>query len=141
MGALKETLLANLPGRISDLSPRGKALLEKLSEEEHDSVEFRLTLYCADPTGPLHVRKDRFDDSCLGEQQRNHSIDTVLTLIEEITSSLPDLWNRELAEAFVRDLDISRVLRFKREEVQNLHRWMHYWIREEVERRGRESVS
>lgn len=140
VGVIRETLLANLPGRISDLSPRGKALVEKLEEEGHTEVEWRMTLYCAAPTGPLHIRKDRFDYSCLGEQKRKHSIDNFLALIEEIHIELPELWNRDGAESLVRELDLSGVIRFKKEEVQNLHRFMHYWISEEAAGPGEETA-
>jgi hypothetical protein len=120
------------------LSPRGRTLLDNLDQEAKGAVELHLTVYCADPTGPLRVRRDRFDYSCLGEQRQEHSIDNFLILLEEILASYPNAWNRQPVEQFLRDLDPKKILRFKPEEAQNFSRWMLQWIRIELEERGAE---
>jgi hypothetical protein len=126
----------SVPRALGNVSPRARGLLERLAEEEWSGVELTLTLFCAEPTGPLHVRKDRFDYSCLGELKMRHSLDNFLILAEEVLAAFPGLWNREPVEEFLRSLDPARIVRFKKEEVQNLHRWILQWIRIDEEERS-----
>lgn len=110
------------------LTSAGRKLLEMLKAHEHPDMELRLTIYCAEPFGALHIRKDRFDYESLGARRRLHSLDNYLALLELLLDEFPDVWNRETVEAFLRDLDPSAIFRWKREEVENFHRWVLYWI-------------
>jgi hypothetical protein len=108
----------------SVLSPRGRALFEKLASQGQTRIEFHLTFYCTDPSGPIRISKSRFDYSCLGEQKKQHSLDNFLTLLDEVVARFPHAWNREAAQGFLRDLDPSKILYFKEEEAENFDRWM-----------------
>jgi len=116
----------------SMLSPRGRALFEKLASQGQTRIEFHLTFYCTDPSGPIRVSKSRLDYSCLGEQKKQHSLDNFLTLLDEVVARFPHAWNREVAEGFLRDLDPSRILYFKEEEAENFDRWMLQLVRIEL---------
>lgn len=110
------------------LSAAGRTFLERLRYHEHPDMELRLTVYCAEPAGALHVRKDRFDYSTLGPRRQRHSIDNYLALADLLLAEFPAAWNREALETLLRDLDPAAIFRWKKEEVQNFHRWMLYWV-------------
>lgn len=118
------------------LSAEGRTFLERLQNHEHPDMELRLTVYCAEPAGALHVRGNRFDYSTLGARRRRHSVDNYLALVELLLAEFPEAWNREALEALLRDLDPAAIFRWKKEEVQNFHRWMLYWVDAACEERA-----
>jgi len=115
-----------------ELSLRGQKLHKRLVELGAQLTEFHLALY-ADPLGPIRVRKNDFDFTCLGVDRQEHSLDNFLTLIERSLDYLPAAWNREPCEALLKDLNPRSVILFKPEEVQNLERWLYQWSRIEAE--------
>ena len=130
------------PAELSSLSARTKTLLTNLEEAKLTNLVLHLTLYCAEPIGPLRVRRDAFHYVGLGENKGNHSVENFLILIESVLDFLPDgAWNREQAADFLTDLDPQRVFCFKKEEVQNFDRWMMLWVRLASAARNAPSVS
>jgi len=127
-----ESLLAGEPA----LSLRGRRVLEKIAEVREARVELHLTLCCPDPVGPLRLRKDKLDFSCLGEEKLPHSIDNFLLLLEKVLAAFPGAWGREKLEHFLTDLDPLKILYYKKEEVTRRERWMLQWIRIELQERG-----
>lgn len=117
------------PGEELQIGPRVHALIEKMSEEGLESAELRATVYCLEPIGPLHIRKDRFDYSCLGEKKKENSVENFLVLLEEIRARFPFARNREVVERFLETLEPTSILRSKEEQVENFHRWLAQWAR------------
>jgi hypothetical protein len=128
-----ESLLAGEPA----LSLRGRRLLEKMAEPREARVGLHLTLCCSDPVGPLRLRKDKIDFSCLGQEKLPHSIDNFLLLLEKVLAAFPGAWGKEKLERFLSDLDPVKILYYKKEEVTRRERWMLQWIRIELEERAR----
>ena len=128
---LASTLMRSLTdaGSTSGLSPRGRKLLANLSEAGLTKMQFHMTLYCLEPTGPVRFHKDELDFSCLGRQKQSHSLDNFLLLVDGLLEYLPGAWNRQAAVDFMKDLDPRMVLRAKQEEVTNFDRWMCQWLR------------
>jgi hypothetical protein len=118
------------------LSLRGRQLLRKLEERGLRGAELHLTLLCAEPVGPVRVRRNDFDFTCLGPGLEQHSLDNFLLLLDEVLRFLPAAWNREAAAAFLEDLDPQRLLYFKVEEALARERWLSYWIRAAEEERA-----
>jgi hypothetical protein len=106
-----------------------------------EAMELHLTILARDPHGPVRVRKNDFDFSCLGEQRQKHSIDNFLLLLEEVLAYLPRAWNRKAAEQFLSDLDPKKILYFKEEEAASLERWLYQWARMDEERSARQGGS
>jgi hypothetical protein len=115
------------------LSPRGRVLFENLARDGLSAMEFCLTLYLRDPVGPVRIKKNEFDYSCLKKDREEHSLDNFLLLLEKTLKYLPDAWNREIVEEFLRNLDPKKILYFKEEEAENFDRWMLQWARIEAE--------
>jgi hypothetical protein len=126
------------PGEGPILSEGAQAFLERLAEAGLEDAELRATVYCHEPTGPLHVRKDRFDYSCLGDRKKAHSVDNFLNLVAVLAGRLPEALNRDAVERFLRTLDPQEILRSKREQTENFHRWVYQWARIGFAQRERE---
>lgn len=122
-----------VPGEAPVLSRRAQDLLERLGESELESADLRATLYCREPTGPLRIRKDRFDYSCLGDRKREHSVDNFIELLDALVVRLPGALNGDAVRRFLRSLDPADILRTKEEETENLHRWVYQWARIDAE--------
>jgi hypothetical protein len=116
------------PGGAGGLSPRGRRLLENLKEHDAAAMTFHLTFHCAEPFGPVRVRKNEFDFSSLGAQKEEHSLDNFLALLERVIEFLPEAWGIHKARGFLADLEPRRILYFKPEEAENVDRWMLRWV-------------
>ena len=121
------------PSFDARLSPRGRALFENLSRDGLAAMQFCLTLYLRDPVGPVRIKKNEFDYSCLKEGRQEHSLDNFLLLLEAALDYLPNAWNRETVEEFLRSLNPQKILYFKEEEAENFDRWMLQWVKIEAE--------
>jgi hypothetical protein len=118
------------------LGEKARILHERLEAAGWLSMEFCLTLYCPEPVGPLRLRKEGFDFSCLGPEKKAHSLDNFLTVVERTLQFVSKAWNREDAVAFLADPDPERILCFKEEMVDNLDRWICHWVQVEAESRA-----
>ncbi len=117
------------PVELSDLSPRGRALITEMDDEELHGVEWQIHLYCPPPLGTLRIERDRFDFSFLGDDKRSHSLDNFLSLADRLAAFLPNAYRAEAVTRFLESHRLNEVLRFKREEVQNFERWALWWAR------------
>jgi len=112
------------------LSPRGQNFRDAIVEARLPELRLHLTLFASSPFGPIRMRKDDFDFSCLDRQLQSHSIDNFLLLTEEVLAAVPrDAWGRDTVESFLTTLDPRPIHRAKPEEVTNRQRWLLYWIR------------
>ena len=116
-------------GQGGSLSPRGRTLADELGELVAGPVEFGLTLYVADPFGPIRIAKDEFDFASLGPRRASHSIDQFLLLVDDLLARRPDAWRRESLDELSRTGSPRTVLRTKEEEIHNYDRWMLSWVR------------
>ena len=128
------------PAEASSLSKRTQTLLANLDEQDLTNLVLHLTLYCADPIGPLRIRRDAFHYVGLGASKANHSLENFLILTESVLDFLPEAWNREQAVEFLLDLNPQRVFCFKQEEVQNFDRWTMLWVKVASAARNTQSI-
>lgn len=114
-----------------NLGPRGQKLHDGLVQAGLERLELHLALYAEAP-GPIRVQKDGFDFTCLGPDRAEHSLDNFILLLERVLEYLPRVWNREPAAKFLETLDPRPLVLFKREEAENIERWLYEHFRLEA---------